>query len=229
MSLRPKRLFKVLIIMAICKPSAAAIDQQFVPANWGTESNVGAGNIVDWAQTFTVGISGLLTGFDVWVDRPSAVTMPLLYDIRKTFAGVPTEPDTGSDILASGSVNALSIPVYSNGNPRSPLSHVDISSFPVTVGDVLAIVLRSDDPGTGCCGYTYSWMGDDPASVYIRGNAFIRAPGGIFDNWTIQDQDQAFRTYVNAIPEPSCATLIVLAVTWISMFGHGRGGNTLRR
>jgi hypothetical protein len=207
--------FLITALMSIVVRTAGAeVDQQFVPADWGAESNVGAGNDVDWAQTFTVGLTGTLTGIDIWVDRPAAVTMPLLYDIRTTLAGIPTEPDSSSNVLAYGSIDASMMPIAGTGTPRSGMTHIDISSasLSVTAGDVLAIVLRSDDPGTGCCGFTYSWLGDVPAGVYSAGNAYVRAEGGIFITWTTQNQDNAFRTYVDPIPEPSAVFLSMWAI-----------------
>jgi hypothetical protein len=188
----------------------AAIDQQYVPATTNQFANVGVGNVVDWAQTFTVGITGTLTGFDVWVDRQPEVSQPLLFDIRTTLAGAPSDPDTGPNVLASGSLPA-SMFLADEGSPGSPpsiLLHVELSSrsFSVVAGQVLAIALRSDDPGA-VTSLTYNWHGNEPGA-YTRGSAYLRVAGG----WEPQVTDQVFRAYVNPIPEPSAALLLIFAV-----------------
>ena len=62
--------------------AAPQVDEQYMATNGVLYS----GNIVDqvdWSQTFTVGINGLLTGFDAWLYHYSNTTEPLMYD---TFA-----------------------------------------------------------------------------------------------------------------------------------------------
>src|SRR5438045_2571089 len=145
----------------------------------------------------------MLTGFDIWVDRQPGVTQPLLYDIRTTPAGAPSDPDSGGNILASGSLPAI---VFDTGPGStfqplpSGLPHVDLGSgIPVTVGEILAIVLRSDDPGIHN-GLTYNWHGTSPGG-YLGGSAFLRTNG----TWQLQVYDQIFRSYV--VAEPSAGAL----------------------
>lgn len=193
----------------------AAIDQQYVPATTNEFSNVGVGNVVDWAQTFTVGITGTLTGFDVWVDRQSEVSQPLLFDIRTTLAGVPSEPDFGPNVLASGSLPASMFlaDAGSAGPPPSNFPHVELSSlsFSVVAGQVLALVLRSDDPGAAST-LAYNWHGNNPGA-YSNGSAYLR----VSDGWEPQDVAQVFRTYVTPIPEPSVDLLSIVAVANIGV------------
>lgn len=193
----------------------AAVDQQYVPATTNQFSNVGAGNVVDWAQIFTVGITGTLTGFDVWVDRQSEVSLPLLFDIRTTLAGAPTEPDSGPNVLASGSLpaNMFLADEGTTGSPPGSLPHIELlsQSFAVVAGHVLPIALRSDDPGAPST-LAYNWHGNEPGA-YARGSAYLR----VADGWEPHVSDQVFRTYVTPIPEPPAALLSMVAVANIGL------------
>jgi hypothetical protein len=152
-----------LAAMLVAGHATAAIDQSFIDQDWEFQANVGAGSTVDWAQTFTVGQDGILSGFDVWVIRNTNVTLPLLFDIRSTGGGVPVPQDSGIAIKASGEIAADTIPPISSTPPRVPfvLTHVELgdSSFAVTAGQQYAIVLQSNDPGGQFNGVTYSWQG----------------------------------------------------------------------
>jgi hypothetical protein len=143
------------------------------------------------------------------------VTQPLLFDIRTTLAGAPSEPDSGPNVLTSGSLPASMFlaDAGTTGPPPSDLPHVELSSlsFSVLAGQVLAIVLRSDDPGAGTT-LTYNWHGNEPGA-YANGSAYLRVAAG----WEPQVVDQVFRTYVTPIPEPSVALLSVVAVSNIGL------------
>ena len=80
------------------------------------------------------------------------VTADLLFDIRATNSGTPTEADSGSNLLASVSLPAASVST-APGWVSVDLSPQNLS---VAAGQRLAIALRSDDPG-GVAGVTYSW------------------------------------------------------------------------
>jgi hypothetical protein len=213
-----------VLLLGTVAPQAYAVpfvDQQNVPPTPNGAANVGVANAVDVAQTFTVGISGRLTGFDLWVERTINVTHPLLYDFRLTEAGVPTEPDTGDNILASGILDAglFEVGVFSGFTVKPPddLLHVNLETpFEVQVGDVLALALRSDDPEAGC--YIWHISGDNP---YAPGRTYSR----IHPKWLPLDLgnfdlDAVFRTYV--VPQPSSAYLFGIAL-FVAMSWPRRG------
>jgi hypothetical protein len=196
-------------------PALANVDQEFFPPGNAVINtlNVGASNRNDFAQTFTVGRTGVLTGFDISAGRQVGVTMPLLYDIRKTATLIPEASDSLPGVLAFGSVPASAIAPSdgASGTQLLQLLHIDLAQpIPVNINDVLAIVLRSDDPGS-TQGRTYPVR----ASVV---NSFSQYdyPGGILyyrylGTWEVVGdgvQDLFFRTYV--VPEPS--TLLLAAV-----------------
>ncbi|MHC4445535.1 MAG: hypothetical protein ACYTF1_23560, partial [Planctomycetota bacterium] len=177
--------------------STPILDQAFDPSdNYNLSSDVRG--VVDKAQTFTVGITGVLTRVDALIYRRFNTSVDLLFDIRRTNAGVPTESD--DDTLASLAVPASSVPT------TIQFCTFDISSFyvSVTVGDVLAIVFRTP-PGAGI-NETYSWVGllGDP---YSPGSPFFRNPSAGFDNWSVLFGDSGFRTFVETIPEPADLSL----------------------
>lgn len=211
------------------------VDQQYVPPTINGGGNI-LGLRVDSAQTFTVGATGELSGFDIWVTRQQNVLQPLLFDVRRTLAGAPVDSNTGPDILASGQLPAESIAESRPFDPPSgygPLAaaiidlhsphlapealvHVDLDSLniAVTQGEILAIVLRTEDPND-FRGIGYVWHGKSPGE-YDGGSQYYRSSADnswhSFDPFPTFSTDMAFRTYVQQIPEPHGAMLCVLAV-----------------
>ena len=222
----------IVALSANVTATGEQIDQQYVPPTINGYGIVGAAQRVDTAQTFTVGITGLLSAVDVWVTRHETVSQPLLFDIRRTLGGIPVDVDSGPGILASGAVAAQLVAVSRPFDPPSgvtsdsriidlngpylapeALVHVDLRTFGISVSEseVLAIVLRSDDPNE-FRGYTYAWHGKSPGQ-YHRGAEYSRST---VDNiWYTLDIveslsfDHAFRTYVDVIPEPKTAMLLL--------------------
>src|SRR5260221_244361 len=132
-----------LSVFASSALAAPILDQSFVPVfGESGSSNTGVISTADQAQTFTVGATGVLSKVDVFISKGSPPGKNLLFDVRPTVGGVPVESDTM--VLAVASVPGPSV-------PATPVFfEFDISSFnvPVTSGEVLAIVLRSDNPDT---------------------------------------------------------------------------------
>jgi hypothetical protein len=189
-------------------------DQSFTPSlPTGTTATVGLSNSVDWSQTFTVGLTGTLTSFDVAIRTISTAFSPLLVDLRTTSGGLPTEADAGANVLFSTSVTGI---------PNDPnfTIHSFVVGVPVTAGDVLAIVLRSDDEIE-----IYDWAAVN-AGTYAGGAAFQRigsawGAGGPRDLW--------FRTFVDQgtapVPEPA---LLALLVTGLGLVACRRQSSTVR-
>jgi hypothetical protein len=158
------------------------------------------------AQTFTVGIAGVLTQVDVLVERNGFADVH--FDLRPTIGGVPIED--GAMALASVTLPASAVPF-----PAAFLSF-DVSSFGISVvqGDVLAIALGGNS--------RWSATRDD---LYPGGAAFFRSspdlptfgsPSGI--------RDLGFRTFVEpaavALPEPGTFTLLLAGLLGLSAFAR---------
>jgi hypothetical protein len=166
--------------------------------------------MLDLAQTFTVGISGKLIGIDVWVSRYTA-TEPLIYDVRRTFGHMPSADDFGSNILASGVIDATELETDAGnlGTPPSMLAHLDLSGARPAVeqGDSLAIVLRSFDQGPRTSYIARGGTGDP-----YGGGAMYRRWAGNNQQWELsRDWDLVFQTHV--IPEPVSVFLLMLGAT----------------
>ena len=188
--------------------AAPVLDQSFLPS--GGARGVINSRPVDWAQTFTVGVGGVLDSVDVQIFRATATTADLLFDIRSTVAGVPIESDVAT--LISVALPPARVPT------TATFVNVDVSSANIAVspGDVLAIALRS----TTVTPADYSWILQSSGTTYSGGTAFFRVPDVNITTWTISsaNQDQGFRTFVNAgvaaVPEPTS-----LALAFTGAFG----------
>jgi hypothetical protein len=157
-------------------PSGVAVlDQSFSPDLGGSNFPYGTGSST-LAQTFTVGITGLLSEVDVTLSSVVSTNVPL--EIRRTSGGVPT-----SQVLIATTVSVTAAqPVFSWSLFRADLS---ASGLRVNAGDVLAIVL----PGVSNS-LQVSWAGKIGADATYPG-------GRNFFNGTAVGGDFVFRTFVS--------------------------------
>lgn len=207
--------------LALSAAAAPMLDQQYTapsdnigPTPWGLP--------VDWAQTFTVGITGVLDSVTVKGGRANLPIEPLLIDVRTTVAGVPTEGNAGGNILGSVVLAPADVP------PAYGDIVADLSGFAinVSVGDVLAIVVRSATGSSADPGY-YELRGRAPGG-YDGGGAFVRIGAG--DTWhpyaSFPTLDIAFSTYVNPVPEPGSILMFVAAALALTVPRPRRGKPT---
>jgi len=172
----------VLIFTARVTQAAPILDQYYAPET--TNYSNGA---YEKAQTFTVGITGMLDSVDVYIDRGAGIESDLLFDIRGTTDGVPN--DDNENTLVSVTVPYDTVPTTLG------FFSIDISSYglSVTEGDVLAIVLRSLPKSAS----DYTWYGTyTPPDGYANGDYYVRHT---LTYWTAPDSgndDMVFRTYV---------------------------------
>lgn len=187
-----------LVLCGIRHAAAVPIlDQSFVPQDPHSFFGTGGTNL-NSAQTFTVGITGMLSQVDVLVEKNGPDELRL--DVRPTVDGLPIEDDNAA--LASVTVPFATIP-----SPRAFLSF-DVSSFGVRVsqGELLAIVLTGN---ARWYGVTPELGPDDP---YLGGAAYFRGlPGAFFPPFDGR-ADLGFRTFVDAIPEPPTIMLFGIGV-----------------
>jgi hypothetical protein len=173
-------------------------------------------SFVDGGQTFTVGLSGILSHVEITLGF-NTTRNGLILDLRPTIGGVPLDSDASA--FASVFIPSSSIPT---GFPD--FVNVDFSPFniPVTPGEQLALVLRGAIRGVD--DGQVNWRGDkgDP---YLLGAAFFRtnvAPWSQACGFGACDipgerADLGFKTFVAPIvvpiPEPNAVILFVTGVT----------------
>jgi hypothetical protein len=191
--------FSIILFHSAAEVKASTLDQSFEPDFTGTSAPINS--LVNWAQTFTVGLTGTLTQVDLLLHRLGLTIPPgsdIIMEIRPTASGIPNEDI--SSVLASALIPPGDIPA---GGPESFVA-VDISTtgLSVTTGDVLAIVLRA--PGIDVIGLDIDWWGNS-LDEYGSGSAFRQFISGGSFTWDLipdGDVDFGFRTYVQVIPIP---------------------------
>jgi hypothetical protein len=172
------------------------LDQFYAP-NDATQCDIFAVNFngISPGETFTVGLSGYITRVDVFVARNELQTTgDVSWTLRRTIAGVPVASPAG--VLAAGTFSYGDLGFQYTYEPCL-ISPVQV---PVKFGDGLAITLSSDHMFTwaGHVGSPYSW------------GSFVAAPGSQ-GPWTPQVAVAlGFKTFVQAVPEPSATTLLSL-------------------
>lgn len=205
----------ILFSPAICRVKANPImDQAYIAATTGNTIIAARFNT---AQTFTVGLSGTLIKVDVLIGQVNNLyAEPLTLDVRTTTVdGVPTEPDSGLNILTSLTLPATAIPA-SNGQTFGWVTF-DIPDVAVSAGQTLAIAMKTDagvhlnDPDD----VPFVWNADNgiggSPGTYIGGGAFARGESAGSSTWIpLANTDYSFQTFVDPVPEPSAVGLLAI-------------------
>jgi hypothetical protein len=205
----------ILQILALLPCSAHAIpvlDQHHVPLD-PVNGSAAIHSVVEWAQTFTVGISGRLVRIELLAGRDiEAPQGNLLIDVRPTIGGAPSEDN--ETVLYSATVSPTALPHFSDFPLPFEFLALDLGpGIPVLAGDVPAIVLRSPESlriGYGW-GLTTCEASECP-DLYPFGEAFVNVGG---EGWRRSQLgiDAVFRTYVDPtdLPAPSSLALLLAA------------------
>jgi hypothetical protein len=193
----------VILIAVDCASAAVILDQEHNSPTSIADSTNGA--VSEVAQTFTVGIAGVLDHIDVSIFQLGSIFAtsgdPKL-SVYNTTGGVPT----GSP-LTTVQVSSILVPF---NTPAFVTFDVSAAAIPVSIGQVFAFgVSTLSDPGP-------YFLPDDAdtgaADDYTAGAAYRRTlPNG---PWQLLQPfgDHEFRTYVNAVPEPSTYALAAIGV-----------------
>lgn len=206
--------FALIIGVSVSSAQATVVlDQDYEPGIYNSHATINKD--IDHAQTFTVGITGILDSIDVYIQRSPQWSDPLLVHVRPTAGGLPLASDASS--LAATSVPGAGIPT----SPGFVSIDLSAANLLVTAGEVLAIVLQNNTNTGNISSGAYTWEGHapsagggNPALAYPLGQGYARTLTS--PNWSqFTPSDRAFRTYVE-IPLPGAVLLaapLILAVT----------------
>jgi len=198
----------VLLAKPVVSDAVVVVDQDNMLAiGFGSALFTGADNDgYGRAQTFTVGVSGILDSIEIQIAAPFGVPPPPWASIRilETLEGVPIGGAGGSSVLAISTIAPEPDPtdflVF-----RFDLHEAGLR---VDVGDVLAIEPTTDP---------FTAPGWRQSESYAGGTSvFFSTELGV-SSWTTRgfDVDFAFRTFVDTsrqVPEPATLALVGLAL-----------------
>jgi hypothetical protein len=193
------------IVLGTISPQVYAIpilDQSYDAFADGSISGIIVGSTQAPAQTFTVGLAGLLAHVDVQIfqDPLQSPDGDLTLSILDTTGGVPAN-NLGNITIPKSDVLA--------GGGTGDFVTVDVSSLGVLadVGDIFAIELTFFGNGH------YVWTDHDlfpTGSGYSGGNEYWRVPPS--STWAALPWDAGFKTYVETVPEPTTLALLSLGL-----------------
>jgi hypothetical protein len=203
-------------VVATCV-RADQLDQSLdVPVDPSQPTAFGNGFGKEAAQTFTVGVAGLLSKVDVALYRSSDFSASVDFDIARVSSGVPDFSASGR--LATRQISSSIIPVWSAGAPIKQFTELDFSSdhLAVVPGDNLAIILRWGFFGPQFIGW---WTNTNGQPSYAGGSYFqydvVLQTSVDLGQSTLDGQ---FRTYVNPVPEPHGAFILALGAVLSAPF-----------
>ena len=165
--------------------AASVVDQEYVPENEFGGLEVTASQTL--AQTFTVGKAGTLVKIELpnFKQHRCPTTDPVTVQLQTTTSGLPS-----GAVLAQATVDPSQVGgVF--GPPMALVVDLTSGHAEVSQGQVLAIVVSTSAPGSGC---TYAWSGAIPGT-YANGTAVINGAEN-------SARDMSFRTYVQVVPTP---------------------------
>lgn len=197
----------LLSITAPPANSAPVLDQEYSP-DPSTPPVGGAivgrdirNTIFNMGQTFTVGVTGMLSAIEVRVFKNSAIFEDLTLDLRTPDGSLP---GLAGATLASAILSPGDIPNSVNSFISFDLSGADIA---VTAGDFLSFVLSSPSEHRSPASYVITNSGAEGG--YDGGDGFL-AHFQDGNNFAVAN-DLFFRTFVE-VPEPGAMAVLGLGI-----------------
>ena len=169
------------LLHAVTSDALPIKDQAFEPSPPDTIPTIFSN--YRWAQTFTVGLTGTLTGVDVLVAQlVNEQPEDLEITIFDTTGGAPH-----AALTAPVHISPAGVPIVLHPSTFSGYAYLSARfALAVTAGDVLAIVVSTGPTSQ------YYWAG--AVGGGYRGGQLYRTTGG---PWSPEgSEDQAFRTFV---------------------------------
>jgi PEP-CTERM motif len=205
----------VILASATCVNAGIVLDQEHSFSGGLANSTNGDGP--EFGQTFTVGVAGTLDHIDVLMYQLGGTSDPtdqVQLSVYNTAAGLP-----------SGTPLVTSYVPYSS----VPVGTADFVSFDVSAAELFVIpgeVLSFGANGRTGVQKVIILLSDGDASASTR----MDYPGGIAVSRRVPsawqplqpDQDFGFRTFVNAVPEPSSIVMALsgLLACGLAAWGH---------
>jgi PEP-CTERM motif len=223
--------FVVLIVCGLAAKGEAKA-AVVMDANYaGASSTLIVASRLSSAETFTVVNTGMLTSAAVDIGYTGTPNANIQLQIRTLSSGLPSELSTGPTVLASAS-----LPYTSIGSSPG-LVTFNFSSFAVTAGEQLALVLTSATNAG-----EYEWAGDFSwpmfnyaSGTYSGGRGYVEGSSTAPQHFTWGDLnlcnqtcnnpalvDFSFETFVNtsAVPEPATWAMMILGFAGVGFMGY---------
>ena len=198
----------VLVGGAWAGPPGSQIDQSILtPQGQGENYGIAVSANQSLAQTFVVGLSGMLTEVDLQMGRRQPAVAPLQFELRRTASDVPNL--SAQALLFSTTLDTNLFPI---GMPYGFAVAVDLGNgIPVSAGEQLAVVCST----TGDWYYWSSWK---LADIYPSGSTCWRPMSRSYFV-TLTGQDSGLQTWV-LVPEP--LGLLPLGLALLAFYGRRR-------
>ncbi len=193
-------LVAILLLIVVPDARAGTLDVEILQNDTNNTGFLGS----DVGQTFTVGITGDLDEFAVKLGRNTYLG-DLLIDLRTTSGGVPTDANSGSNILANFTLSNSNIPAGTTSADLEWVNFALSSPVSVTAGNVLAVVIQPSPSATSIANLAWAADTTDP---YAGGERYSRSSGSGTWGTVGTGWDLTLRTYVDrgaVVPLPSAA------------------------
>ena len=194
------------LLMHVASPASASpiLDQSFLAPS--PNAALAVVNSQFLAQTFTVGLDGLLSSVEIAAYADSSETDLVTLSIFATSSGVPTGSALYSTVFDPSLLPSTSLQFA----PNAIFTAFNVASAGIFVssGDVFALSLASS--GDGQPWTTWRMQHESINPTYTAGSALKSVDQGL--TWGATGYDGGFRTFVDpavtAVPEPASMLLL---------------------